>query len=147
MPLQLRRLHTTDSDLATIAEELNTADSEVSLKSFSAETLKNFLTHQDNFYLISRVDGKLAGAAHGYKLLHPAGAVYLYIDEVDTVKEFRRQGVARATMEECFRIAKELGCTEVWLGTENDNGPAKALYEGLKPDEVDNGPIYTWKVR
>lgn len=143
----LRRLSADDPDLAEIAGQLNAADSEVTSKNFTGESLKKFLADPDNFYLVAWVDSKLAGMVHGYKLQHPAGVAYLYIDEVDTVKEFRRQGVARALMQEALQISKELGCSEAWLGTEHDNEPAKALYESLQPDEVENGPIYTWKVQ
>jgi ribosomal protein S18 acetylase RimI-like enzyme len=145
--LQLRRLNSSDTNLALIAAQLNEADSEVSVKNFSAESLQKFLSDPDNFYLVATIDDQLAGAVHGYKLLHPTGVAYLYIDEVDTVKNFRRQGVARMMVEESLKIAKELGCAEAWLGTEHDNEPAKALYEGFKPDEVDNGPIYTWHIQ
>src|SRR5206468_4200587 len=141
------RLRALDSDLGDVAAQLNTADSEVTYKKFSAESLQKFLSDPNNFYLIATIDGQPAGAVHGYKLLHPTGVAFLYIDEVDTVKEFRRQGVARAMMEESFKIAKELGCAEAWLGTEHDNQPAKALYEGMHPTEVENGPIYTWKIK
>lgn len=144
--VQLRRLEQSDSDLGDLAAQLNAADSEVSIKDFSALSLQKFLEDPDNFYLLATIEGELAGAVHGYKLLHPTGAAYLYIDEVDTVKRFRRQGVARAMLNEAFRIGRELGCMEVWLGTEHDNEPAKALYDGLGPNEVENGPIYTWKL-
>ena len=144
--IELRRLNSNDTDLAAIAAELNTADSEVTFKTFSADSLAQFLRLSPNFYAIARVDGKLAGAIHGYLLQHPTGVKYLYIDEVDTIKEFRRRGVARAMMLEAFKIGRELGAAEAWLGTEHDNEPAKALYISLHPSETENGPIYTFKL-
>jgi len=144
--VSLRRLKTTDADLAEIAAELNATDSEVSAKTFTAESLCEFLRFSPNFYIVAHVDGKLAGATHGYLHVHPAGPKYLYIDEVDSVKEFRRQGVARAMMLEAFAVGRELGATEAWLGTEHDNEPAKALYLSLHPSEIENGPIYTYKI-
>ncbi len=144
--ITLRRLKPTDPDLAAVATELNEADSEVSLKSFTGASLRDFLSDPERFYLLAYIDGHIAGAVHGYALHHPAGVRYLYIDEVDTMEAYRRRGVARLMMAEAFAIGRELGCSDAWLGTEHDNKAAKALYEGLKPDEIENGPIYTWSL-
>lgn len=144
--ITLRRLKATDTDLAAIAAELNAADSEVSIKDFSESSLKAFLADSQRFYLLAYRGGEIAGAVHGYLLLHPTGVKYLYVDEVDTVAKHRRHGVATAMMDETFQIARELGASELWLGTEHDNEPAKALYNGLHPSEIDNGPIFTYKV-
>jgi ribosomal protein S18 acetylase RimI-like enzyme len=144
--IRLRRLTATDSDLAQISAELNAADWEASIKDFSAESLREFLTSDQRFYLLAYQGSEIAGAIHGYVLLHPTGVKYLYIDEVDTMVPYRRQGVATAMMQEVFSIAREYGCDEAWLGTEHDNIAAKALYVSLKPTEIENGPIYSWKI-
>jgi len=142
----LRRLQASDTDLADIAAELNAVESEVSSKTFTAETLRDFLQDPHNFYLLATIDGHIAGATHGYLHVHPTGLKYLYIDEVDTIKQFRRQGVATAMMHEAFAISRQLGATKAWLGTEDDNEPAKALYQGLDPSKIEHGPIYTYKI-
>lgn len=146
MEIKLRRLKATDTDLAAIAAQLNAADSEVSIKNFSEQSLRNFLSNRDNFYLLAYRGDDIAGAVHGYVLLHPTGVKYLYIDEVDTMASHRRQGVATGMMRETFAIAQEYGCSEAWLGTEHDNEAAKALYLSLSPSEIENGPIYTYKI-
>lgn len=132
--------------MGEIASQLNVSDSELSIKAFTEKSLEEFLASPDRFYLVAYVDGELAGAIHGYVMLHPTGVKYLYIDEVDTFVGFRRQGVAKAMMEEAFKIGREEECDEAWLGTEHDNEAAKALYLTLHPTETDNGPIYSWKL-
>jgi ribosomal protein S18 acetylase RimI-like enzyme len=146
MAIELRWLRAKDSDLAEIAAQLNGADSEVSIKQFSAESLRRFLSDPLRYYLIATVDGKLAGALHGYVHLHPTGVSYAYIDEVDTIEEYRRQGVATAMMREALAVAKQQGASEVWLGTEHDNEAAKALYQSLSPTEIEHGPIFSYKI-
>ena len=145
-PIILRYLKSTDTDLDTISAELNAADWEASVKDFSKDDFEKFLDSPDRFYLIASIDGKIAGAIHGYKLLHPTGVTYMYIDEVDTMANQRRQGVAKTMMEAVLKLAKEWGCDQAWLGTEHDNEPAKALYLGLNPFEIENGPIYSYKI-
>jgi len=144
--IQLRCLKPNDPDLAAIAKELSESDSEISIKSFTEKSLREFLSDPGRFYLTAQIDGKIAGAVHGYLLLHPAGKKYLYIDEVDTMAQFRRRGVATALLKEAFALGRELGASDAWLGTEADNEPAKKLYLGLQPSEVENGPIYTFKL-
>ena len=146
MNVTLRRLKPTDPDLAQIAAELNAGDNEISAKTFTARSLHEFLSDPGHFYLIATVEGKIAGATHGYLHLHPAGPKYLYIDEVDTVEQYRRHGIATAMMREAFAIGRELSATEAWLGTEDDNAPAQALYQSLQPSETEHGPIYTYKL-
>jgi 8-oxo-dGTP pyrophosphatase MutT (NUDIX family) len=100
--ISIRRLTPVDPDLANIAIELNAADSEVTFKKFSEGSLRTFLSDSGRFYFIAQTDGRIAGAIHGYLHVHPTGVKYLYVDEVDTIKEFRRQGIARAMMLEAF---------------------------------------------
>jgi 8-oxo-dGTP pyrophosphatase MutT (NUDIX family)/ribosomal protein S18 acetylase RimI-like enzyme len=144
--ITIRHLTPVDPDLDAVAQELNAVDSEVTFKKFSEQSLRSFLADPGRYYFIAQINGHIAGAVHGYLHLHPTGIKYLYVDEVDTVKEFRRQGVARAMMLESFDFARYMGATEVWVGTEHENEPAKQLYLSLKPSEIENGPIYSYKV-
>ncbi|HSX41486.1 MAG TPA: GNAT family N-acetyltransferase [Candidatus Saccharimonadales bacterium] len=146
MNLSIRRLAKSDAGLARVAEELNSKDWYEGVQDFTADSLKKFLSDPDNFYIAAEVEGKVVGGLHGYVLLHPDGRKLVYIDEVDTIKGHRRQGVATAMMQEAFELSKERGASEAWLGTEHDNEPAKALYQKLGPSEIDEGPIYTYKV-
>lgn len=146
MSIRIRRLSADDADLADLAAQFNAADSEVSRKAFTEGSLRDFLSSPDRHYVVAYRGEELAGMVHGYVMHHPSGVTYYYVDEVDTIVGHRRHGIATALMEELFRIAAEVGADELWLGTEHDNDGAKALYEGLKPSEVDHGPIYTYKV-
>jgi ribosomal protein S18 acetylase RimI-like enzyme len=144
--ITLRYLKNTDTDLRQIAAELNAADWEASVKDFSIADFDQFLRSEDRYYLIASIGAEIVGAIHGYKLLHPTGVTYMYIDEVDTMANHRRKGIARAMMLSVLELAKEWGCDQAWLGTEHDNEAAKALYISLEPFEIENGPIYSYKV-
>jgi ribosomal protein S18 acetylase RimI-like enzyme len=43
-------------------------------------------------------------------------------------------------------IAHEMGADEAWLGADEGNDPAHALYRKLGPDEIDPGVIYSYRV-
>ncbi|MEO6396759.1 MAG: GNAT family N-acetyltransferase [Devosia sp.] len=78
-----------------------------------------------------RIVGQCAAVIHR----HPDKATELYVDEVGTASTHRRQGIARAMLEEMFNWGREQGCVEAWLGTELDNVEANGLYRGYKPAE------------
>lgn len=120
------------------------ADNEMT--SYQPELLKEFLD-AGGVLILAYNDDKIAGAALCYELPHPAGEHSLYVHELDTHPSYRRQGVASQIMNEAIKIAKERKLTEVWVGTETTNKPAKALYESLKPYEIEPSVIYAYKVK
>lgn len=144
--ITLRRLKPEDTDLAAICDQLNAADWEASIKDFSEQPLREFLSDPNHFYLLGYEGGEVAGAIHGYVYPHPTGVKYMWIDEVDTMVGHRRHGVARTMLTEVFQIAKEHGCDEAWLGSDDGRDPAIALYESLNPTETEHGPTYSWKI-
>lgn len=145
--IKLRRLRADDTDLEPIVAQLNDPIWEDFDNKFSVETLRQFVEDPARVYLLSYAGDRLAGASHGYLMQHPAGPKYFYIDEVDTARPFRRQGIATAMMEELFRLAKQMGAEEVWLGVDEGNDAAYALYRKLGPSEEERGTIFTYKVK
>lgn len=116
------------------------------MSSYQPESLKKFL--EDGGVLILAKDGeKVAGAALCYIHRHPAGTDSLYVDELDTHPDYRRQGVATQLMNKAGEIAKEKGCSEVWVSTETDNETADKFYRSLDPYEVESSYIYSYKVK
>ena len=145
--MNVRRLAPNDTNLAAVVEQLNSADWDDFEHPFSEQTLFDFLKDEHNYYFIVEINGRVAGAAHAYLMQHPAGQKYLYIDEVDTAKPFRRQGVATALMRELIKLAKETGADEAWLGADEGNDAAYALYRSLQPSTEEPGVIFTYKVK
>jgi ribosomal protein S18 acetylase RimI-like enzyme len=88
------------------------------------------------------VVGQCAGVIHR----HPDKPTELYVDEVGTGSSHRRQGIARAMLDELFAWGRELGCTEAWLGTELDNVAANGLYRTYHPVEDAAMQYYLFKL-
>lgn len=88
------------------------------------------------------VVGQCAAVIHR----HPDKPTELYVDEVGTASTHRRQGIARAMLNELFAWGRELGCDEAWLGTELDNVEANALYRGFAPVEDEAFQYYLFKL-
>lgn len=134
---------TTEDDLIKLVDEINQAfwDDANDMSAFDVETLSAYLVRQDTLFVacheIVENSKILLGIAYSRVEIKPYGKVrWLYVDEVDVCANQRRKGAGKAIMQKLLEIAKEKGCEEVWLGTELENTPAKALYQSLEPDEV-----------
>jgi ribosomal protein S18 acetylase RimI-like enzyme len=124
IPLTVRRETTVD---AVLAAELDAMFDEG--VSWDAEQGRRFLAHPDTLLLVARWDGEACGFLTAYRLqrFDRRGAeVLLY--EIGVKQPFQRRGVGRALVEEVKRWAVEVGADELWVLTENDNTPARALY-------------------
>jgi ribosomal protein S18 acetylase RimI-like enzyme len=115
------------------------------MTSYQPVHLKKFLENDQNLLLLAYDSDRIAGAALCYILPHPAGDHSLYVHELDTHPDYRRQGVATKLMQELFKIAKDRRLKEVWVGTETTNGVADAFYKSLMPYEIEPSIIYSYK--
>jgi len=89
-------------------------------------------------YLVAAVEeGRLLSFVTGTVLLHPDKPPSLLVNELGTREGYQRQGLGRAVMEKLFDHARAQGCQGIWLGTELDNLPARALYRALGGLEQD----------
>jgi ribosomal protein S18 acetylase RimI-like enzyme len=124
IPLTVRRVTTVD---AVLAAELDAMfDDGVS---WDAEQGRRFLAHPDTLLLVARWDGEACGFLTAYRLqrFDRRGAEVL-LHEIGVEEPFQRRGVGRALVEEAKRWAVEVGADELWVLTEDDNVPARALY-------------------
>jgi ribosomal protein S18 acetylase RimI-like enzyme len=108
------------------------------------ERLAAYLENPANLLILAVTDGVVIGQVAAVLHLHPDKPIELYIDEVGVTPQYRQQGVATRLMEEIITLGKILGCEEVWLGTELDNIPARALYDRYATAE--EIVIYAWEL-
>ena len=102
-----------------------------------------FLADPLHEMLIAYCGDLAVGMVSATVLLHPDKAPSLFINEVGTRDGWTRRGVATELVERMIEIGRARGCEGAWLGTEIDNGPARALYRSLGADEV-SGVFYGW---
>lgn len=147
MTLEIHRLNPED-DFALIVESIDSDDwgDDNDLDDYSESALREIAGNPDAVLLIASRDGTPVGLALATHLLKPYGNHWLYVDELDTHPDFRRQGVARALMDWLFEYARERGLEEVWLGADADNDAANAFYESLRPESVDPVVGYTFTI-
>ena len=105
--------------------------------SWDPELGQRFLAHPDTLLLVARWDGEACGFLTAYRLQRfdrLRAEVLLY--EIAVQEPFQRLGAGRALVEEAKRWAAEMGAAELWVMTEDDNAPARALYAATGGREV-----------
>ena len=74
--------------------------------------------------------------------LHPDKSdAELYINEVGVADSHQRQGIAKSILEVLMRHAKELGCSEAWVLTDQDNDAAIGLYGSMDRAKRTDGVV------
>jgi len=140
MPFTLKRLTHHDTDLiAHIAPDV--FDEPVDPSRLAA-----YLATPGHIMVVAIDDGSIVGQCAGVVHRHPDKPTELYVDEVGTASTHRRQGIARAMLDELFAWGRELGCEEAWLGTELDNDAANALYRSYAPIEDETMQFYVFRL-
>ena len=149
--MEIRRYSASDK-LDTLCEAINNAswDDANAMSRYDSSALRSYLMRDSNLFLAchdtSGGKDQLLGIASGAILLKPYGnEKWLYVDEVDVCADQRQRGVGKAMMQSLLEIAENEGCEELWLGTEEDNVPALALYRSLEPDSEEAVRGFTYE--
>ena len=140
MPFTLKRLSAGDEPVFTQVAR------EVFDEPVDAVRLHDYLRTPGHVMVLALEGDLVVGQCAAVIHRHPDKPTELYVDEVGTAATHRRQGIARAMMDEMFRWGRELGCEEAWLGTELDNDAANGLYRGYKPIEDEAIQYYLFKL-
>jgi len=96
---------------------------------FDADATRTFLDDERHHLIVAYVDGRPAGFVSATVILHPDNKPELFLNEIGVVERFQRKGAASALMDELKRLATELGCTTIWVLTDEGNPAAMAMYE------------------
>ena len=87
---------------------------------------------------------QVVGMASGLIMLHPDKAPAFFVNEVGVRDDYQRRGIAKRLCARLLQIARDRGCEGIWLATETDNIPARALYWSLDARETDGIVVYDW---
>lgn len=91
--------------------------------------LTHYLATPGHLLVVAIADGEVVGQVAAVVHRHPDGRpTELYIDEVAVTPGRQRQGIARRMLGTMLALGRELGCEEMWVGTELDNVAARGLY-------------------
>ena len=70
----------------------------------------------------------VVGFASAVHYVHPDKPSQLWINEVGVTPSLQKKGIAKALLSALLSLGRELGCTEAWVLTDEENTAARALY-------------------
>ncbi len=91
--------------------------------------LAEYLRDGGHAMVVALAGGEVVGQARGVIHLQPDRPHELYIDNMGVAPALWRRGIGGRLLDEMLDWARERGCRTAWLGTEEDNIEARALYE------------------
>lgn len=90
-----------------------------------------FLQDERHHIVIASDDAMIVGFVSAVDYFHPDKARELWINEIGVAPGWRGNGIAKRLMALMLEHGQKIGCTEAWVLSEPDNGPANALYRSL----------------
>jgi ribosomal protein S18 acetylase RimI-like enzyme len=106
-----------------------------------------YLSNPSNLLAVAVREGVVIGMASAIAYGHPDKPLQLFINEVGVSGRYQGQGVGKRLMQELLEYGGNLGCTEAWVATEEDNVAARALYDATSGnEESERAVVFTWKL-
>jgi ribosomal protein S18 acetylase RimI-like enzyme len=104
-----------------------------------------FLGRQETALVIAEDDDRVVGCAYGHELVHPDGERTMLLYSLDVAEASRRRGVGRRLVNAFVDHARERGCTEVWVLTDDDNPAGVATYRSAGGRRASADPtMFAW---
>lgn len=101
-------------------------------KAFGFEQIKSEIADKTSIFLIAEIESKPAGYAKlivGSREEPIIAQKPIELARLYSHQKYLGKGVGASLMEECFRVAKDLGCDAMWLGVWEYNPRAQRFYE------------------
>ena len=88
-----------------------------------------FFADPRHHLIVALDEARVVGMISAVDYVHPDKAPQLWINELGVAPSHQRRGIGNRLIEAMLAHGRSLGCTEAWVGTENDNAAARGLYE------------------
>lgn len=138
MAREIRRLTAGDAQLLKHLAE-GVFDEAVDF-ALAAEFLQDARHH-----LYAAIDeGVVVGFASAVHYVHPDKPAQLWINEVGVAPSHHGKGIGKALMAAVLERGRELGCSEAWVLTEDNNAAARALYRSAGGTETSGVVMVTF---
>lgn len=138
----VRRLGVGDEALAEAAVRLLSAEPG---DGFAVDVAPMLSTPTAALFVSVAADGAPVGWIYGHELVHPDGERTMLLYALDVDEAARREGRGGALVAAFVDHARSVGCTEVWVLTDDDNAAALATYAAAGGHrEPDPSVLFVW---
>ena len=108
---------------------------------------EDFLNRDGHHLLLAEVGGVPAGFVTSVEVAHPDKGVEMLLYELGVDETFRRRGIGRALVEALKALARDVGCSGMWVPVERGNDVATALYRATGANEPEPGTTLWWDLQ
>ena len=108
---------------------------------FTAEVLADPRHH----LCVAIDNGVVVAFGSAVHYVHPDKPPQLWINEVGVADSHLKRGLGKAIVQRLVALCPELGCTEAWVLTEENNTAARALYRAVGGEETTGVVMTTFK--
>ena len=109
-----------------------------------ADATARFLAEPGSHLLVAYVDGAPAGFVSGVEVTHPDKGTELFLIELAVDAAHQRRGHGRALVEALAALARERGCTGMFVFVDDDNEAGRAVYRSAGGAETARPYMVDW---
>ena len=135
--MEIRALGPGDDDAVVAAQHLFDGPAR-------ADATARFLAEPGSHLLVGYVDGEPAGFVSGVEVTHPDKGTELFLYELAVDEAHRRRGHARALVEALAAVARERGCTGMFVFVDDDNEAGRATYRSAGGRDASRPVMVEW---
>ncbi len=103
-----------------------------------------FLARDGHHMLLATFDGTTVGFITGIENLHPDKGAEMMLYELGVDEPFRLRGIGRALVSALGALARQRGCSAMWVPIEPDNVAAIATYLAAGADPPEPAATMSW---
>jgi ribosomal protein S18 acetylase RimI-like enzyme len=93
-----------------------------------SDAVARFLAEESHHLLIAYDEGRPVGFVSGVEMTHPDKGTEMFLYELAVDETARRRGVGTALVDALAALAREEGCYDMWVLTDDDNEAAVRTY-------------------
>jgi ribosomal protein S18 acetylase RimI-like enzyme len=108
------------------------------------EAVKSFLDDSRHHMFLAYAGTMPIGFVSGVELTHPDKGTEMFLYELAVDEGHRRRGAGRALVNALSDLARERGCYDMWVLTDEDNDAALATYRKSGADLSSTHVMLTW---
>ena len=111
------------------------------------DATRGFLAEPTHHLLMAypAAGGAPVGFVSGVETTHPDKGTEMFLYELGVDEPARRRGAGRALVEALAALARERGCTGMWVGTESGNVAARRTYAAAGARPMPEMVLFEWE--
>ena len=109
-----------------------------------ADATTRFLGEPGSHLLVGYLDGEPAGFVSGVEVTHPDKGTEMFLYELAVDEAHRRRGHARALIGALEALARERGCTGMFVFVDDDNEAGRAAYRSAGGSDASRPVMVEW---